>query len=325
MKSATDLEWDLWRGVAAGLIGVEVVDWGSGPAASFDRTLFQASGRRYHQRLYKIDNPKCGLGGICRETGIWPAAPTLAFNNACKQVRERLGRDAWELRAFTGIANPNVGLRGAVVLRLWIDDIAANADKLGWKPPEWVQRIGDRARDSVESVLRGAGLEWSALRSVMEQHLRTIGPFVVSESVNQQDRWPIYAYQFDGFRRGRVHLLQSALSANLVRGDGNGVISELKTGEVVARVATAIPEGAAADIDACGYAHLDFVGSVPMTQTAVETKWENWASAEFCTGLSQDQMKNLAERWQKWTADASRLPLQTPFAPDILWNTISVK
>lgn len=321
--AARELEWTLWQGVAAGLLGIEVVDCLSGPRDGFDYALYLASQQRFHLRLHAPDRAELGVGGISADGGVWPGAMTDSVQAALQQIRSGLGARAPELAGFTSIANPSEGLRAAVVLRMWAEDVVRSGVDSTHLP--WLRRLRDKAEEVTNRVCRDSAgrVSWAELRTTMQNHIATAGPLRVDRLQGYE---ALYIYQFDAWRRSRIILLQQALAGGNLLCVEERIVTNDHTRAEVAHVQLALPPGRVSqdsatgtDVIFSGYARLRFCGPLPMkkVESQVDQPWQTW---ERLLRLDPQAYQRQVRGWHQ--NQPGRPELTSPFAPDLLWNTV---
>ena len=327
--SAQQQQWDLWLGIASGLIGVESVDCGGSPADGFDHTLYKASGGRdrFHLRLFASSQAVLGLGGFSREHGPWPGVASDRVRHAMRNIDTLLHKRAWELAAFDRLANPSLRLRGAVVLRMWSEDLVLHSrDALG-PGFSWFRSMRERAERAVDHACRESRVQWEELKGIMQNHIGTVGPLEVG-LLNRPV--PLYLYQYDAWRRCRVTLLQNGLLSGDLTFSQDGSVLDPSTGSRVARVARETPRSLGAkgslvstdELLRSGYGRLEFEGALPMGPpgTNGNQPYQQWSRL---LQLNADALQEMLDAWQGVDgALDDDLPRCSPLGLDFLWNVL---
>ena len=319
---AKAVAWLLWRALAAGQLAIEPVDCGRAPDDSFDYTLARATGERFHLRLFESSKPELTLGGLSADWGLWPAPDSADVRAAHKRVESALNGPAWELGALPSVLNQSRSLRGALVLHRWLSELTGASGT----PPRIAARPWFRElRSEVGAFLAGAGvgpggaIDEDGAAAHLGDHLRSSGPLETSEEDGAR---PVFVYQFDGWRRSRIRLLQRGLVHGPLNVQNTKIVDPTM-GQAVASfgpVPLALAGGGHTvephQILASGFCDVRFEGPLPVGDTAGRPSNPpgEWLQLLQLPGTAA------AAAQAGWLAQSVPAPVTSPFAPDLFWN-----
>jgi len=299
IADAVQVSWRLWCGVAAGVIGVEVVDLAkSGPVDGFDAVLRRGTNLDFMIRLFSASDPKLCVGGIHPQYGIWLATERAEIDRFMETLKTLdLSATAPEL-ARCGLTKNMVEMRGALILSQWTEDL-----KDLWElPPDWLKLVRQQASAFIDTALAHvpdrAGTEARA-RDAIRDHLRTVGPIEQIRFAGKDT--PVYLYQFDQWRRARIRMLAASVASNRLTVDGGRVLDG----------ATMVADtGGQLDTPA-GFANVTIRQALPLTGGDA-TDWHSLGSNFRLANLPFNAVT------MAWVEANQRRPF--PLTPDLFWN-----